>query len=83
MSKPVKQRFYIDLEYDTKAIPKRAVQDCIKQALQQELVDFARDFQTSIKPSTINIGSEPIQVRAQRQASKDTDTRNKKFYSIY
>jgi hypothetical protein len=82
MSKPVKQRFYIDFDYDTKSIPKKEVQACIKQALQQELVDFARDFQTVIKPSTVTVSSEPQQVRAQRQAIKHAEIRNK-LYNTY
>ena len=82
MTKPVKQRFYIDFEYDTKAIPKKEIQACIKQALQQELVDFARDFHTVIKPSTVTVSSEPQQVRAQRQAIKHAEIRNK-LYDTY
>jgi len=80
MSK-IKQRFYVDLEYDTKAISKNAMHQCIKAAVQQELADLARDFNTSIKPSTVTVGSEPLTVRAQRQAMKNADARNKRWTS--
>jgi rRNA-processing protein FCF1 len=81
MSKLVKQRFYIDFEYDVKAIPKKEVQACIKQALQNELVDLARDFQTSIKSSTVTVSSEPRQVRKSRQASKDYEVQYKQRWT--
>jgi hypothetical protein len=81
MTKPVKQRFYVDLDYDTKAIPKRTLQKIIKDAVQAELPDLARDFQTKL--GGVNVGSEPVQVRVQRQATKNANQRNKQWYNTY
>jgi hypothetical protein len=81
MTKPIKQRFYVDLDYDVKAIPKRELQRIIKEAVQAELPDLARDFHTKL--SNLMVASEPVAVRAQRQAMKTADDRNKKWYSTY
>jgi hypothetical protein len=77
----VKHRFYVDVEYDPKAVPKWELQRTIKGAVKAELPDLARDFQTTL--GSVVVTPEPLGTRRHRQALQDAHKRNEQWLTSY
>jgi hypothetical protein len=62
----VKQRFYVDIDYDVAAVPKKELRAVVLDVVAAALPHVAQDYQTKITGLTVTY--EPRDVRARRQA---------------